>query len=129
MNNNHLNNESSSANGYLNNNRCNTINNYINNNWYKNNFEKTPKHINIKKNTYITTSWKEKQTKSRINNILKINNNTNKYELGEDKIKYKKGHKYQIAIKEFLNLVQNSNNNKKSNSGNNSPNKDFLPYL
>ena len=124
--NNNINNESNSANGYLNNNRCNTINNYINNNWYNNNFEKTPKHINIKKNSYINSSGKEKQTKNRINNIIKINN---KYELGDDKNKYKKGHKYQIAIKEFLNLVQNSNNNKISNSGNNSPNKDFLPYL
>ena len=113
----------------MNNNRCNTINNYINNNWYKKTFEKTPKHINIKKNSYINSSGKGKQTKSRINNIIKINSN-NKYELGEEKIKFKKGHKYQIAIKEFLNLVQNSNtNNKMSNSGNNSPNKDFLPYL
>jgi hypothetical protein len=127
--NNNYNNESSSANAYLNNNRCNTINNYINNNWYKKTFEKTPKHINIKKNSYINSSGKGKQTKSRINNIIKINSN-NKYEIGEEKIKFKKGHKYQIAIKEFLNLVQNSNtNNKMSNSGNNSPNKDFLPYL
>ena len=48
-----------------------------------------------------------------------------------DRNKLKRGYKYQIAIKEFLELVRVNNTNKLNNSGNNNnnKNKDFLPYL
>ncbi len=42
----------------------------------------------------------------------------------------KKKHKYQIALKEFLNLVKSSNNNTDSNNTNANVSKtNFLPYL
>ena len=113
--------------------RSKTINNNMGN--FKNiKLEKTPKHISIKKsdnnfynfiqkNNYNYTSGSDNR---RNNNIIRI---SNKFESNEDKNKIQKGYKYQIALKEFLNLVQNSNNvsNKMNNTENN--NKDFLPYL
>ena len=126
--------DSHSTNTYLNDNiRSKTINNNMVN--IKNaKLEKTPKHISIKKgdnkfyniiqkNIYNNTSGSDNR---RNHNIMRI---SNKFESSEDKNKIQKGYKYQIALKEFLNLVQNNNNisNKMNNTENN--NKDFLPYL
>ena len=122
--------DSYSTNTYMNDNiRSKTINNMGKN--IK--LEKTPKHISIKKgdnkfynfiqkNIYNNTSGSD----NRRNNIMRI---SNKFESNEDKNKIQKGYKYQIALKEFLNLVQNNNNtsNKMNYTENN--NKDFLPYL
>ena len=123
--------DSYSTNTYMNDNiRSKTINNNMGN--FKN--TKTPKHISIKKadnkfynfiqkNIYNNTSGSDNR---RNHNIMRI---SNKFETNEDKNKMQKGYKYQIALKEFLNLVQNNNNisNKMNNTENN--NKDFLPYL
>ena len=122
--------DSYSTNTYMNDNiRSKTINSMGKN--IK--LEKTPKHISIKKgdnkfynfiqkNIYNNTSGSD----NRRNNIMRI---SNKFESNEDKNKIQKGYKYQIALKEFLNLVQNNNNtsNKMNYTENN--NKDFLPYL
>ena len=109
--------ETSSDNKY---NRCNTINNSKNNKWYNNNnSEKTLKNMLIKENLNV------KNIKNS-NNIFKINN----YELNNENKKPKKKHKYQIALKEFLNLVKSSNNNTDSNNTNANVSKtNFLPYL
>ena len=113
-------------------NRCNTINNHKKNIWYDNNNNsvKTPQNIVVKENLI---------KREKINNIFKGNN---KYELNNERKKFKKGHKYQIALKEFLNLVQLNNDNSKvksnpnnnsnniiNNNINNNNNKDYLPYL
>jgi len=126
--------DSYSTNTYMNDNiRSKTINNNMGN--IKNTkLEKTPKHISIKKsdnkfynfiqkNMYNNTSGSDNR---RNHNIMRI---SNKFESNDDKNKIQKGYKYQIALKEFLNLVQNNNNvsNKMNNTENN--NKDFLPYL
>ena len=125
--------DSYSTNTYMNDNiRSKTINNN-NGNFMNSKLEKTPNHISIKKgenkfynfihkNIYNNTSGSDNR---RNNNIVRIN----KFESNEDKNKIQKGYKYQIALKEFLNLVQNNNNisNKMNTTENN--NKDFLPYL
>ena len=114
----YYNNESSSQNE---NNRCNTINNYKNpnSNWNDNNnnntnSEKTPQKVIVKGHLF---------NNKNMNNIIRIN----KYQLNEN-TKLKKGHKYQIALKEFLNLIKSNTNIKNTNNVDKS-NKDFLPYL
>ena len=98
-------------------NRCNTINNCKNNNWYDNiNSEKASKKISINDNS-------NSKNNKIVNNIFKIN----KYELINGKKKFKKQHKYQIALKEFINLLKSYNNTNNNNVY--SSNKDFLPYL
>ena len=96
--------------------RCNTINNSLNTN-----SEKTPQ--NVKKNLYINTIDYEKKMKSNMDQL------NNRYILNNKKNIYKKGHKYQIALKEFLNLLKSKDNKNNINTNNNNSNKDFLPYL
>ena len=118
----YYNNESTSQND---NNRCNTINNYKNpnQNWNENNnssninSEKTPQKVIVKGHLFNNKN-------SNMNNIIRVN----KYQLNE-KSRLKKGHKYQVALKEFLNLIKSSNNKNKNNNNVDSSNKDFLPYL
>ena len=107
----------------------------INNN---NSLEKTPKNTKNKESedkffNFVKKNYKK--NKNSIDNSSRNNNNIkkiiNKYDSKEEKDKINKGYKYQIAIKEFIDSINNcnntNNNNKLNTSGNN--NKNFLPYL
>ena len=141
-------NGTNSLNIHLNeNNRNKTLNNGVSiNNWHNKmlSMEKTPQHTKIKikedktdnyfkKNSYDNAIGNKSENHTNINNILRTNYNFD----SNDGIKFRKGHKNQIAFKEFLNILKSNNtiklnnneNNNNNGINNNSQNKDILPYL